>query len=71
MELVWGHVNIEGRGAGQAVVQLDLSYGIDWEPFKDTGPVDPFDLKIQEHFGGRNKSILTIEACFRFKCILN
>ena len=32
---VWGHVNLYARGAGQAVAQLDLSYGVDYEPFKD------------------------------------
>ena len=31
---VWGHVNVFARGAGQAVAQLDVNYGIDYEPFK-------------------------------------
>ena len=33
---VWGHVNMYAKGAGQAVAQLDLTYGIDYEPFKVT-----------------------------------
>ena len=33
---VWGHVNMFAKGAGQAVAQLDLTYGIDYEPFKVT-----------------------------------
>ncbi len=31
---VWGHMNLYAKGAGQAVAQLDLTYGIDYEPFK-------------------------------------
>ena len=31
---VWGHVNIIAKGAGQAVAQLDVNYGVDYEPFK-------------------------------------
>ena len=31
---VWGHVNLYARGAGQAVAQLDVNYGIDYEAFK-------------------------------------
>ncbi|OXA61880.1 Complement C3 [Folsomia candida] len=64
---VWGHVNIQGRGAGQAVVQLDVAFGVDWEEYKDTPPVDAFELKIVEYFSDRrNKSDLTVEACFRW-----
>lgn len=63
---VWGHVNIQGRGAGQAVVQLDVAYGVDWDEYKDTPPVDAFELTIHEYFSDRrNKSDLTIQACFK------
>jgi len=66
MTNVWGHVNIIGRGSGQAVVQLDTSYGIDWDDFKDTPVVDAFELTIRENFiDGRNRSILTIQSCMR------
>jgi len=59
-------VNIEGRGAGQAVVQLDVAFGVDWEEFKDTPPVDAFELKIREIFSDRrNKSDLVVESCFK------
>ena len=34
LENVWGHVNFYARGAGQAVAQLDVNYGVDFEPFK-------------------------------------
>ena len=34
LENVWGHVNFYARGAGQAVAQLDVNYGVDYEPFK-------------------------------------
>ena len=31
---VWGHVNLFARGAGQAVAQLDVTYGVDYQPFR-------------------------------------
>jgi hypothetical protein len=31
---VWGHMNLFAKGAGQAVAQLDLTYGVDYEPYK-------------------------------------
>jgi hypothetical protein len=34
---VWGHVNLYAHGAGQAVAQLDLTYGVDYEPHKVGG----------------------------------
>ena len=34
LQNVWGHVNMYARGAGQAVAQLDVNYGVDFEPFK-------------------------------------
>ena len=30
----WGHINIFAKGAGHAVAQLDVNYGVDYEPFK-------------------------------------
>ncbi|CAB4061936.1 unnamed protein product [Lepeophtheirus salmonis] len=39
---VWGHVNLVAYGAGQALAQLDVNWGIDYEPFKDTPSVDCF-----------------------------
>nr|CAH0103527.1 unnamed protein product [Daphnia galeata] len=64
---VWGHVNIIGQGAGQAVLQLKVQYGIDWEELNDVPKRRYFDLSIDEnysHFG--NKSHVTIEACIRW-----
>ena len=55
--------------------QLDVNWGIDYEPFKDrpgNGPGayqygtarDCFNLTIEERFHGRNKSEITIKSCF-------
>uniref|UniRef100_A0A0P5QY90 Macroglobulin complement-related protein n=1 Tax=Daphnia magna TaxID=35525 RepID=A0A0P5QY90_9CRUS len=67
---VWGHVNVVGRGAGQAVLQLKVQYGIDLDDLKDTPKKRFFDLHIDEtysHF--RNKSHVTTEACVRWLAI--
>ncbi|TRY72565.1 hypothetical protein TCAL_06513 [Tigriopus californicus] len=64
IENVWGHMNIFAHGAGQAVAQLDVNYGVDYEPFKDSPATDCFKLTIQEFFHGRNKSEITVKSCF-------
>lgn len=61
---VWGHINIVATGAGQAIAQLDVNWGVDYEPFKDHPATDCFNLTIQEYFHGRNKSEIAIKSCF-------
>ena len=57
------------------LAQLDVNWGIDYEPFKDSpgrgpGPAsfgtasDCFNLTIEERFSGRNKSEINITSCF-------
>ena len=53
---VWGTVNLFAEGRGQALAQLDLTYGVDVEFNRDIAPKECFDLKIKEFFHGRNKS---------------
>lgn len=66
IEDVWGHVNIIARGSGLAVVQLDLSFGVERDEYKDTPPQDCFELEIIEYYSThRNKTALTIQSCFR------
>ncbi|CAL4102803.1 unnamed protein product [Meganyctiphanes norvegica] len=64
---VWGLVNINAHGTGQAILQLDVSWGIDWETMKKQPPVESFDLVITERyprFG--NRSVGNIEICARW-----
>ena len=35
---VWGTMKFHATGAGQAVVQIDVNYGVDYEPHKDIPP---------------------------------
>ena len=53
---VWGTVNLFAKGRGQALAQLDLTYGVDVEFNRDIAPKECFDLKIKEFYHGRNKS---------------
>ena len=64
---VWGHVNVIGRGDGQAVMQLSVQYGIDWEELQDEPSKPYFHLYIDEtysHF--RNKSHINVTACVKW-----
>ena len=64
---VWGHVNIIGEGAGQAVIQLKVQYGIDWNEMKDKPTHPYFDLVIKENYSYfRNKSHVNVKACFKY-----
>lgn len=64
LDNVWGHVNVHATGAGQAILQLDFSYGIDDERVKNIPPVDAFDLKVTEYYlPVRNKSHINVELC--------
>lgn len=63
---VWGLVNVVAHGAGQAILQLDVSYGIDWTDLKKQPPVDAFKMVINERYSKfRNKSICNVEICAR------
>ncbi|XP_063601843.1 CD109 antigen-like [Penaeus indicus] len=64
---VWGLVNVVAHGAGQAILQLDVSYGIDWTDLKKQPPVDSFKMVINERYSKfRNKSICNVEICARW-----
>ena len=65
---VWGTINLRARGRGQALAQLDLTYGVDVESKRDIAPKECFDLKIKEFYHGRNKSEIVTKSCFKWKC---
>ncbi|ROT65787.1 hypothetical protein C7M84_016234 [Penaeus vannamei] len=68
---VWGLVNVVAHGAGQAILQLDVSYGIDWTDLKKQPPVDAFKMVINERYSKfRNKSICNVEICARITFFL-
>ena len=66
IENVWGHVNLVATGAGQAIAQLDVNYGVDYEPFKDEPAQKCFNLTIEENPNrqSRNKSEISYKTCF-------
>ena len=67
IENVWGLVNVVAHGAGQAVLQLDVSYGIDWTVLKKQPPVEAFDMTVLERFSRYgNKSIANVQICARY-----
>ncbi|XP_050702984.1 LOW QUALITY PROTEIN: CD109 antigen-like [Eriocheir sinensis] len=63
---IWGHLSIVGHGSGQALVQLDYSFGVDVEPLLDYPPVPAFDFSVYSEFYGRNNSHLRFTACQRW-----
>ncbi|KAK8743670.1 hypothetical protein OTU49_001200, partial [Cherax quadricarinatus] len=66
LENIWGHISVVGHGSGQALVQLDYSYGVDYEPLLDYPPVNAFDFTVVSKFSGRNNSHLEITTCQRW-----
>ncbi len=64
---VWGHVNVIGRGAGQAVMQLNVQYGIDWDKLRDKPSKRYFELHVDETYSVfRNKSHIQVRPCVRW-----
>ena len=64
---MWGHLNVIGNGAGQAVVQLDVNYGVDTQIGIKQPPVKAFNLTVTEDFQQfRNKSIGRVDVCARY-----
>ncbi|XP_066953727.1 LOW QUALITY PROTEIN: CD109 antigen-like [Macrobrachium rosenbergii] len=67
LENVWGHVNLVAKGSGQAVVQLDVSYGVDVLRFIEQPHKKYFDLSVTEEYHQfRNKSLITTTVCAKW-----
>jgi len=63
---VWSHLNIIAKGSGQAVVQMDIGFGVDYEGFKELAKIETFSLEVKEFYSTfRNKSSITIQSCFQ------
>jgi hypothetical protein len=63
---VWGHLNVIAKGSGQAVVQMDINFGVDYEGFRELAVIETFNLEVKEFYSTfRNKSFITIQSCFR------
>ncbi|PNF42789.1 hypothetical protein B7P43_G13621 [Cryptotermes secundus] len=64
---VWGHLNVISKGSGQAVVQMDINFGVDYEGFRELAIIETFNLEVKEFYSSfRNKSFITIQSCFRW-----
>ncbi|KAK8397836.1 hypothetical protein O3P69_004560 [Scylla paramamosain] len=67
LENVWGLVNIFATGGGQAILQLDVEYGVDWDGFKKHPPVKAFEFSIDERYSKfGNKSHCEVTVCARW-----
>jgi hypothetical protein len=66
LENVWGHVNIIGRGRGQALIQSEYAYGVDYEPLKEAPPAEFFTLVVNERYKKfRNITEIDVQLCPR------
>ncbi|KAK3877542.1 hypothetical protein Pcinc_017750 [Petrolisthes cinctipes] len=63
----WGHVSLEAKGSGQAVAQLEMTWGVDLPRYLRKAPRKYFDLRVTETFPfSRNKSIIATRVCVRW-----
>lgn len=68
---MWGLVNVVANGVGMAILQLDVSYGVDWTDLKKQPPVEAFQLSIWEDFSKfGNKSHCEVEVCARYTSLV-
>lgn len=63
---VWGHIEVIARGSGMAILQLDVSYSIDYSPLLIPPAENAFDLTLQATFSGRNNSYIHVTTCQRW-----
>ena len=54
-------MKFHATGAGQAVVQLDVNYGVDYEPHKDIPPKVSFLAPT----GAIDEAMLSVRLCVR------
>ncbi|XP_042213944.1 CD109 antigen-like isoform X2 [Homarus americanus] len=67
LENVWGHVNMIAKGSGQAIAQLDVSWGVDVLNFIEQPHKKYFELSVLEIYHQfRNKSLITTTVCARW-----
>ncbi|XP_076069453.1 CD109 antigen-like [Oratosquilla oratoria] len=66
----WGHVYLKATGFGQALAQMELSYGVDVPYFMKKPSRKFFDLTVKEFYHSfGNKSLITITVCTRWAAV--
>ncbi|EEC04468.1 conserved hypothetical protein [Ixodes scapularis] len=63
---VWGHCDVLAKGAGLSVIQMDVSYNVDRDFLLVPPAYEAFELTLQPHFSGRNRSHINIKSCVRW-----
>jgi len=62
----FGTVKVQAKGAGYAILQMQVQYGVDRSRFVTEPPVPAFSLSTQGKFGGRNASLIEYISCQRY-----
>lgn len=63
---VWGHCDVLAKGSGLSVIQLDVKYNVDRDFLLVPPAYEAFDLTLEPHFSGRNRSHINIKSCIRW-----
>nr|XP_045599597.1 CD109 antigen-like [Procambarus clarkii] len=67
LENIWGHASLVAKGSGQAIAQLEVSWGVDVLGSIEQPHKRYFDLNVLEKYHQfRNKSIVTTTVCARW-----
>ncbi|KAG1649942.1 CD109 antigen [Nymphon striatum] len=69
MPNVHGSLESVANGGGLALLQLDVSFGVDRNRVMVKPPVNAFDLNVKYLFSGRNNSHLHVNACVRWNLL--
>uniref|UniRef100_W4VRF5 Putative alpha-macroglobulin n=1 Tax=Corethrella appendiculata TaxID=1370023 RepID=W4VRF5_9DIPT len=62
----WGTVKVQAKGAGYAILQMEVQYSVDIETYQTKPPVRSFDLHTRTLFHGRNQSHISYVVCQRW-----
>jgi hypothetical protein len=59
----WGTIKVQAKGAGYAILQMEVKYSVDIEQFQTKPPLKAFDLVPKAIFHGRNQSHISYTIC--------
>nr|BAR45623.1 macroglobulin complement-related 2 [Ammothea sp. RS-2014] len=66
---VHGNIEAISTGGGLALLQLDVSFGVDRKRVMIPPPVKAFDLMVDASYSGRNNSHLHYDVCVRWNLL--
>jgi CD109 antigen len=63
---VWGNIRVDGQGTGYALIQMRVSYNVEYPWQIRKAPYEAFNLTLSTHLYGRNFSHIDYNVCINW-----